>query len=74
MLAIILKTVKANLPPILSAKWTSRNVTVHVFRAICESVCTGTSLFLEVSAQWIAQNYPGSTITLLMLLLVTKFA
>ncbi len=60
----------ANLPPILSAKWTSHNVTVHVFRAICESI----SLFLEVSAQWIAQNYQGSTITLLMLLLVTKFA
>ncbi len=73
MLAIKLKTAKvANLPPILSAKWTSHSTTVHVFQAICESVYNGTSFFRGFGTQD-SSNYRGSTLLpLLVLLLVNK--
>ncbi len=67
MLVIKLKTAEvANLPPILSAKRTSHNVTVHVFQAICESICAGTSFFRAFSTQH-RTNYQGSTFLSLFL-------
>ncbi len=65
-----LTTVKvANLPSVLSAKWTSHNITVHVFQAILESICAGTSSFVEVSAHKLSRQH---TSALLVLLLVNK--
>ncbi len=80
MSAIKLVTLKtANLPPVLSAKWTSHNVTVHVFQAICESIYAGTSCFVILGgflrgfSTQDSTNYQGSTLLpLLVLLLANK--